>query len=341
LRTIRIDEVKTKLFEKFGDNIVLLEYSQMNKISKFRCNKHDVEFYTRAGSLISRGIGCSFCANEGRHDKHAFSYEYVKNYINSTDCILISDNYEGVDDKLSIKFSCGHTSEISFYSFKKGSRCPECGKKLGGISKRLNIDDIKARVKEKNIEIIEFCEEYKGQSTLVKSKCRYGHIEEHSIASLLYTKGCRECANMLIGLSKSGEKSKYWKGGIYGISKFLKSQMKSWKKDSLNDCDYKCVICGNINKLDVHHLYSFSSIIKDIFSELDISLKQTVSEYSPQEIYLLINKSIEIHKNYPLGKALCREHHKLFHTIYGQENNTPEQFEEFYFALKNINKNNN
>lgn len=81
MHVVEIDEVKRRLFEKFGNNIVLLEYVHMNENSKFLCKKHNLEFYTRPGQIIRRGTGCPSCANERRRDKHSFSYEHVKNFI--------------------------------------------------------------------------------------------------------------------------------------------------------------------------------------------------------------------------------------------------------------------
>jgi hypothetical protein len=63
--------------------------------------------------------------------------------------------------------------------------------------------------------------------------------------------------------------------------------------------------------------------------ELKFENKILVSDFTDEELFLLTNKVIQKHNDYPLGVCLCRAHHKLFHKYFGIYNNTPYQFEEF------------
>lgn len=63
--------------------------------------------------------------------------------------------------------------------------------------------------------------------------------------------------------------------------------------------NYKCIVCGSKNKLNVHHLDGF-------------------------------NWCEEKRKEVSNGVTLCENCHKNFHKLYGTGNNTKKQFEEWY-----------
>lgn len=86
-------------------------------------------------------------------------------------------------------------------------------------------------------------------------------------------------------------------GSVEGYYEFIR---KVQKRDS-----YKCVICGSKKDIHVHHLNGFSWDIKN--------------QTNPEN-----------------AVCLCGKCHDKFHAIYGKDNNTKEQFEEFS-NNKNIN----
>ena len=53
-----------------------------------------------------------------------FTFEFVKNYIESEGIELISEEYVNINSKLKMKCSSGHIFEINFKQFKQGFRCP-------------------------------------------------------------------------------------------------------------------------------------------------------------------------------------------------------------------------
>lgn len=72
-----------------------------------------------------------------------------------------------------------------------------------------------------------------------------------------------------------------------------------WAKEVKMRDHYTCVVCGRRGlHLESHHLNAWSSF--------------------PDERYDLDN-----------GITLCKDHHDMFHEIYGKGENTKEQFEEF------------
>jgi hypothetical protein len=115
----------------------------------------------------------------------------------------------------------------------------------------------------------------------------------------------------------------------------MDDRLIGWKKQSIENSRYKCVITGDIFD-HIHHLYSFSSIVNDAFEELGLStFQKQVSKYSSEELFSISDKIIEIHYRYPLGVCLRRDVHEKFHKIYGKSKNTPEQFYCFMMDIKN------
>ena len=152
------------------------------------------------------------------------------------------------------------------------------------------------------------------------SKCKnewYARIADRN-----NERGCPEC-NKPKGLNHWN-----WKGGITPLNFYSRSFIYLWKRESMKNCNYRCVITGEVFNV-VHHLYSFSNILTESLNELGLQPRGDISEYSDIELKLIEEKIVELHNKYPLGVCLTDETHKLFHSLYGRVNNTPEQFEEF------------
>lgn len=112
------------------------------------------------------------------------------------------------------------------------------------------------------------------------------------------------------------------------LSKYLRGQNQKWKKDSARNCNYKCVLTSS-KKFQIHHLYSVSNIINDIFKENRELYKENFENYSEDELSYILELFLEKQNNYPLGVCIDKNIHKLFHSLYGQYHNTPEQWYAF------------
>lgn len=155
-------------------------------------------------------------------------------------------------------------------------------------------------------------QKYINKDTYIKYRCIHhpNHIQESTYANLQRTKcPCDFCRE---------EQS------ISSLNRKLRNSLHEWKKLSEENCEYKCILTGS-KKYEIHHLYSYNSIIKDALNELNIEIK---NNYSGEEIVLIRNKVVELHKNL-LGVCIHPQIHILFHQLYGKHDNTPEQFEEF------------
>ena len=102
----------------------------------------------------------------------------------------------------------------------------------------------------------------------------------------------------------------------------------------MKKCNYQCVLTGS-KKFHIHHLYSFNQIISDVFNKYNFPIYDTFEEYSDEELDTILDKFIEEQDSHPLGVCIDENIHKLFHSVYGQYCNTPEQWYQFEKDYKN------
>jgi len=150
----------------------------------------------------------------------------------------------------------------------------------------------------------------------VKVKCdncgKVSNILYQGYLNCKHDDGKYYCLKCACSIFSSGEKSYRWNpnltdeqrkandsriGNINGYYEFIR---KVQQRDS-----FKCVICGSKKNIHVHHLNGFSWDKKN--------------QINPEN-----------------AVCLCEKCHDKFHEIYGKDNNTKEQFEEFS-NYKNIN----
>lgn len=198
---------------------------------------------------------------------------------------------------------------------------------------KYSIEDAKRLLVNQNCSIVHGKTDFKNGTSQIIFTCNTHGNEEQSIRfdSLLRDQFyCKFCRYEHVGKLLSGENSGTWNGGTTSINHYIRyAILKNWKNDSLKFYDYKCVLTGDCIDLEVHHLYGFNKILEEVFEDIQLPIKENISDYSEEELNSIVAKTIEYHYKYPLGFPLRKDVHKLFHDIYGKSNNTPEQFKEF------------
>ena len=133
----------------------------------------------------------------------------------------------------------------------------------------------------------------------------------------------------------NGELNGRWAGGIKELYYDLRDHLQDWKKSSMEECNYKCVLThGEFD--NIHHLHNFKDIVHEIFNELELPMLKTIGEYSEGNRNIIYDLLYKKHKYYGNGVCLCKPLHKLFHDTYNYMNNTKEQFEEFSNRYRNF-----
>lgn len=169
----------------------------------------------------------------------------------------------------------------------------------------------------------ELLSDYKRSSDYVIVKCNNGHIRKIKPYTYLQKNRCtcRNCAS-------SGSQNGFWGGGTSPLNLLLRKYIKTtkWFFDSMKYYNYKCIITDeNNNQLHLHHPYSFNKMLSEVLVELGIS---EPDKYDDNKLFLIKNKLENKHYHNGYGTPMIPSVHKLFHNIYGHDNNY-NQLEEF------------
>ena len=165
-------------------NYILLSntYLNANENIEVMCDKGHI-YNTTFSRFKCQNQRCPYCKGTIK-----YTYEEVKNYIESFGYKLLSTEYNNARERLLVKCECGNEYFVSFTNFKTGSRCYECRKVKW--SKEKIIEYI---TNHTDFEFIEFIEYKKGISTL-KLKCEHGHEFISNFNRVKYKGcGCPEC----------------------------------------------------------------------------------------------------------------------------------------------------
>lgn len=332
--TITKEEAQERINKKHNHTIVFSNY--INTVTKcdFECLVCGHKWISTPRMVYFGKSSCQQCGYKKTISKNKLSYEYVKKYIEDKNCELISTEYVNTKTKLEIRFECGKIHKMCFDAFRDGERDP-C----------TSIKRFQSKVSEKsmkkmfelldsiNFQFISFeGDEFKFK-TKITYRCPKGHIETRGYPSLCNTKNCTICTKEENQIKYSKENASNWQGGLTDLKTYLSKFIVQWKKDSMENSNYKCVITGKRFE-DIHHVQSFNLLLKESLKELNFELKNTIGEYESDQITLLVNKLIEVHFRYPLGVALTKKWHNKFHKLYGMGDNTPDQWDDFIQKIK-------
>lgn len=130
----------------------------------------------------------------------------------------------------------------------------------------------------------------------------------------------------------NGELNGRWQGGVTDTYRELRSDTKDWKNESMNFCNYKCVVTGG--EFDnIHHIKPFNDIVKKVFEVTRIEQKPSVLDYENDDFEVLRFVLKELHKIYGFGACVCKDVHKLFHDLYGYTKFDGFDFLDFVYRI--------
>lgn len=281
--------------------------------------------------------GCVDCARSKSGSSQRLNFKIIFELFKSKDLIILFDDSNHKSTNTKLKFKCKKHDDIEQYIsyqnlLKSDYPCKICRQIVINSKNSKSFFDLKDYFIKNGLNPIFSENEIGGCNKKMKFTCSK-HIEiiqEISYNSLSVTKnGCKLC------FDKTGRNSHAWKGGITPLVRNMRSKLKEWSLNRLKESKYTCGLSGNVGgKLVVHHIKNFHTILEEVLLKLDLKIYYDISNYSPDELFRIKNKLIELHESCE-SIVLCEKLHKLFHKLYGNKNNTIEQFIEFKKRYEN------
>ena len=130
----------------------------------------------------------------------------------------------------------------------------------------------------------------------------------------------------------NGELNGRWQGGITDTYRELRSDTRDWQNESMEFCNYKCVITGG--EFDnIHHTEPFKDIVEKTFEITGIEKRTSVLDYKNNDFEILRSVLKELHELYGFGACVCKDVHKLFHDLYGYIKFNSFDFLDFIYRI--------
>ena len=234
--------------------------------------------------------------------RNPYTIENINHYlkINNINYELLSDEYiSACNNKMNWKCDKDHVFEMAWNSFQSGRRCPKCHGKFKKEHEEFS-NEVYSLVKDEYTLL----SKYEKDSIHIKIKHNEcGHEYTVTPSHFLQGRRCPKCA------IRYGEDNNKFNPNLTDEDRVKRrvlhgESINKWKKDVFQRDNYTCQYCGNRSSkgnpviLNAHHLDGYNWCKEKRF---DISN----------------------------GITLCKECHFDFHKIYGNGNNTIEQFIEY------------
>lgn len=309
-----IDEVKDFIESQSNCKLLSNSYQNQNTLLDILCPCGNVYQTKFAYFKHENKRQCNDCGLEIIKSKRRLTYEFVKDKIADKGHTLLSSIYLNNTAPLEIECPYGHIYTQTYNDFNAGHMCKTCSYEHTASKHRHDVSFIKDYLRQFNYEIIS--DNYINNRLKLGIKCPLNHDFKMAFKDFSSGQRCPQCYSMNRRENATSH-----------IFAYLRNYIDDWKRSSMKNCNYKCVLTGG--KFDaVHHLYSFNLIAKESFLNTNLDIRPEVSQYSDDELKVLISEIQSLHVKYGRGVCLRKDVHSLYHSIYGFVNNS-EQFEEF------------
>lgn len=312
--------------EKFNKWTAIYEVEN-GKNSKwlFQCDCGNYKIVNKMSVMHGKSKSCGCLQKLLNRQRYMTPIEQTYKEIENKGYIFIEwiDGYNGAKSKVKLK---NKKDEVFITSIDVLRRNIGENKQLHDGRLRCFGEDVYNDFIKKDLIPMFKPEEYSGYNMPLPFICKKHQakgIQYKTYNILRVSEGCKYC-----GYEKIHEYRPY-----KNIYKFLRNGAYKWRKESFLLCNGRCLIT-NTKIQDIHHLFGFTKIIKEVFEITDIDIHEDLEEYTQDELIKLISTCEKIHVKYGFGIGLCKSIHKLFHSQYGKENSTHEQFKEFINRLE-------
>lgn len=186
-----------KYFIRQGCELLEGEYKNAHYPMEYRCNCGNISKISF--SCFRRGHRCRNCGNKRIQEGLSYAYKEVREYFLNKDCELLEGTYINNRTEMNYRCECGDISQITFDSFKRGSRCAKCGG-----NEKLTLEYVYNCFKGQGCELLE--KEYKNRNMKMKYRCSCGDINKITFSNFKQGRRCKKC-----GIAKiSGDNNYKW-----------------------------------------------------------------------------------------------------------------------------------
>ena len=140
-RLKRFNGIVKPYIENYGCELLTSseDYKDQYTPLKIKCNCGEIFITDYNHFKYQNKRTCNKCSNKNKKLFKSHTYEYVKSYIESYGCELLSKDYKNNTDKLKIKCNCGEIFITDFATFKgkRKTRCTRCSSKMSSYEREV------------------------------------------------------------------------------------------------------------------------------------------------------------------------------------------------------------
>lgn len=117
------------------------------------------------------------------------------------------------------------------------------------------------------------------------------------------------------------------------LSKFVRGKIEPICENYKIKQNGVCELTHKKCKVNIHHIKSFSELMKETLDILDLPYTIKKEDLTDEELKIFVDTFIENHERQKKYIVIDEEIHNRFHRLYGNGNNTEEQWNEFIANL--------
>lgn len=210
--------------------------------NEYKNNKQKLEFICKCGNRDKKDFKefkkhpfCKKCSKVPR-----YTYEEVKRYFKENGCVLLSETYVNNRQLLKYQCSCGNISFIRFDSFKRGTRCKQCGYKKVRETQNYSYEEVYNIFQENNCLLL--TKEYINNKQKLEYICNCGNKSTITLDAFLRGVRCKEC-----GIKKYSEARKHDYEYVKSIFEEKGCKLLSTEYINIHSKLHYICKCGNEN----------------------------------------------------------------------------------------------